>query len=91
MLDEEGQEEVHHSFCCHGNQVLANQVPPERIWRVLLTWDGGHQKVTGIRPAGLPHEDLVTTQPRQTRGYTKREARGKSRSHSGSSSWSREE
>lgn len=71
MLDEEGQEEVHHPFCCHGNQVLPNQVPPEGIWRVLLTWDGGHQKVTGIRSAWLLRKDLVTTQPSQTRDYTK--------------------
>lgn len=31
VLDEEGQEEVHHPFCCHGNQVLPNQVPLEWI------------------------------------------------------------
>lgn len=36
-LDEEGQEEVHHPFCRHGNQVLPNEVPLERIQRVLLT------------------------------------------------------
>lgn len=38
VLDEEGQEEVHHPFCRHGNQVLPNEVPLEWIWRVLLTW-----------------------------------------------------
>lgn len=31
VLGEEGQEEVYHPFCCHGNQVLPNQVPLERI------------------------------------------------------------
>lgn len=31
VLDEERQEEVHHTFYCHGNQVLPNQVPLEWI------------------------------------------------------------
>lgn len=31
VLGEEGQEEVYHPFCCHGNQVLPNQVPLEWI------------------------------------------------------------
>lgn len=31
VLDEERQEEVHHTFYCHGSQVLPNQVPLEWI------------------------------------------------------------
>lgn len=31
VLDEEGQEEVHHPFCRHGNKVLPSQVPLEWI------------------------------------------------------------
>ena len=38
MLDEEGQEEVHHPFCCHGSQVLPDQLPLEGTGGVLLTW-----------------------------------------------------